>query len=151
MIHFPLSWTDHTPLLLERRVVSLKMSMDVHISPQSHGHNTFHKYVPTLLLLPVPSLFFKSFIFVITSFRTIPIYTNMPRGYGVGLGPLCHADYLGKATWEPFGKFSHVTNSESNILFCLHSVLVLMCPVEESWGFSSLAERSTKHWLLALP
>lgn len=65
----------------------------------------------------------------------------MERGHGAGLGPLCHADYLGEATREPFGKFSHVTKSESNILFCLHSALVLMCPEEKFWSFSLLAER----------
>jgi hypothetical protein len=70
-----------------------------------------------------------------------PTDANMQRGPQVGLGPLCHADDLGEATSEPFGKFLHVTKSESNILFCLHSALVLMCPVEESWSFSLLAER----------
>ena len=59
------------------------------------------------------------------------IHTNMQRGHRAGLGPLCHADYLGEATREPFGKFSHVTKSESNILFFLYD--------KESHGFNETA------------
>lgn len=132
-----LSWSSSSPM--EGRFESSFIPVNRHLFPQSHAQIPFmtmrshYCSLQHLYFLLYPPLW-------IISFLATPIYTNLQRGHRAGLGPLCHADYLEEATREPFGKFSQGTKSESNILFCLHSALVLVCPVEESWSFSLLAE-----------
>lgn len=122
--------------------LSLCKCLQTYIFSQSHARDTIEKHMLSSLFLPASSLFFVKYFYLVNHFLlAMPIHANMQRDHGAGLGPLCHADYLEEATWEPFGKFSNVTESESNILFCLHPALVLMCPVEESWSFSLLAEK----------